>query len=138
MQHVTYWMCKGAYCKSNGSVWKRTIRIHILIICHLELTWPPNKLISKYSIWGILLTLSPPNRNNPELQIRGVLHVLTFSFDPLTLWCGYPKESSQWDDSFEYLHHRVCFNNKREIEGKRAEYPSLSGPLNNLKQMKLS
>ena len=32
-------------------------------------------------------------------------------------------------DSFEYPQHRVCFNNEREIAGKRAEYPSLSGPL---------
>ena len=33
------------------------------------------------------------------------------------------------DDSFEYPQHGVCFNNKREIVGQRAEYPSLSGPL---------
>ena len=44
-------------------------------------------------------------------------------FDPLTLCCGYSKESSQRDGSFEYPQHRVCFNNKREIA------PSFSGPL---------
>ena len=30
---------------------------------------------------------------------------------------------------FEYPQHRDCINNKIEIVGKRAEYPSLSGPL---------
>ena len=29
-----------------------------------------------------------------------------------TLCCGYLKESSQWDDSFEYPQHRVRKSNK--------------------------
>ena len=59
----------------------------------------------------------------------GILHVLKSLFDPLTLCCGHSKESSQWEGSFEYPQHRVHLNNKREIAGNRAEYPSLSGPL---------
>ena len=51
------------------------------------------------------------------------MHVLKSLFDSLTLYCGYSKESSQWDDSFEYPQHRVCFNNKREIVGKVLNTP---------------
>ena len=64
-----------------------------------------------------------------ELKIRSVLHVLKSLFYPLTLCCGYSKELSQWDDSFEYLQHRVWLDNKRDITGERAANPSLSGPL---------
>ena len=37
-----------------------------------------------------------------------------------------PNFFSHSDDSLEYPQHKVCFNNKREIVGKRA---ALSGPL---------
>ena len=55
--------------------------------------------------------------------------VLKSVFYPLTLCCGYSKESSRWDDSFEYPQHRVSLDNKRDIVGQRAVNPSLSGPL---------
>ena len=55
--------------------------------------------------------------------------VLKSLFYSLTLCCRYSKESSQWDDSFEYLQHRVLLDNKRDIVRKRVVNPSLSGPL---------
>ena len=57
------------------------------------------------------------------------MHVLKSLFDLITLWYGYSKESYQWEDSFEYPHHRVCLDDKRDFVGKRAVYASLSGPL---------
>ena len=49
----------------------------------------------------------------------GVLHVLKYVLDNITLCCGYSKESS----------HMVWLDNKRDIVRKRAVYPVLSGPL---------
>ena len=52
-----------------------------------------------------------------DLLIRGGLHVLKSLFDPVTLCCGYSK-------------HRTYLDYNRDIVGKTAVYPSLSGPLN--------
>ena len=62
-----------------------------------------------------------------ELFTPSYLHVLKSLLDNITLWCGYSKESSHWDDSFEYTHHRVWLDNKRDIVEKRAVYSFLSG-----------
>ena len=35
----------------------------------------------------------------------------------------YSKEASQWDDSFQYPHHKVRFNNKKEIVEKKQNTP---------------
>ena len=61
--------------------------------------------------------------------IKNVFLVLKFLIYPLILCCGYSKESSQWDDSFEYPQHKVWLDNKKDIVVKRAVDPSLSGLL---------
>ena len=46
---------------------------------------------------------------------KGILHVLKALLDPITLWCV-----SRWDDSFEYPHHRVWLDDKRDIMGEKS------------------
>ena len=49
-----------------------------------------------------------------EIKIRGILHV-DVRFETLTLCCGYSKESSHSEDSFEYPYDRIWSDNKMDI-----------------------
>ena len=57
-----------------------------------------------------------------------MFHVLKSLFDIQTLCCGYSKESSQSDDSFENTQHRIVLSNKRTIVGKRPVHFLKSSP----------
>ena len=40
-------------------------------------------------------------------EYTALLPTISLISSDQTLWCGYSKESSQWDDSFEYTQHWV-------------------------------
>ena len=42
----------------------------------------------------------------------GLFHTISLLVLDQTLWCGCSKESSHWDDSFEYSQHRIIGSNK--------------------------
>ena len=89
-----------------------------------KVPYPP---IMKCSEWCLLVSIKyhklywAPDKE----EYTALLSTISHSLSTQTLWCGYTKESSQWDDSFEYPQHRVRGYNKDFRTCKNSPYLEL-------------